>query len=155
MALRSWSRSPTETSAPQHQLIVVIEDNPPDVLLVEEALFEHRLDVDMKTLRDGEEAIRFIRTVDADEALPCPALFLLDLNIPTRNGKEVLKEIRRSKRCATTPVVIITSSNSLQDRQTTKSLGANYYFCKPADYDAFMKLGEIVEKLLKTKPPPI
>lgn len=119
------------------------------MLLVEEALSEHRLDADMKVLRDGEDAIRFIQKLDGDEILPCPGLFLLDLNIPTRNGEEVLAEIRRSKRCATTPVVIITSSNSIQDRQATESLGASRYFCKPSDYDAFMKLGEIVRELLK------
>lgn len=128
----------------------MIEDNPPDVLLVKEALSEHRLDIDMENFRDGEHAIRFINRLDKDDALPSPALFLLDLNIPTRNGEEVLTEIRRSRRCATTPVIVITSSNSPRDRQLTQSLGANHYFCKPSDYDAFMKLGEVVQKLLKS-----
>ncbi len=127
----------------------MIEDNPPDVLLVAEALSEHGLQVEVENLRDGEQAIRFIEMLDSDDGIPCPELFLVDLNIPTSNGEEVLTQIRRSKRCATTPVVIITSSNSLRDRQTAERLGANHYFCKPTDLDDFMKLGEIVRKLMR------
>jgi CheY-like chemotaxis protein len=128
----------------------VIEDNPPDVLLVEEALSEHKLQVEVETFRDGEQAIGFVKMLDSDETAPCPVLFLVDLNIPTCNGEEVLAEIRRSRRCARTPVVIITSSNFLRDRQNTERLGANHYFCKPTNLDDFMKLGEIVQKLLTT-----
>lgn len=129
-------------------LILVVEDNPPDVLLIEEAISEHGLDARLQNLRDGEQAIRIIRHLDTDDALPCPALVLLDLNIPARNGEEVLAEIRKSRRCARVPVVIVTSSDSPQDRQNTKRLGADYYFCKPTDLDAFLKLGEVVRRML-------
>ncbi len=126
----------------------MIEDNPPDFLLVEEALSEHGLQVQVENLRDGEHATNLLRALDNNDSVPCPVLFLVDLNIPTINGEEVLAEIRRSRRCATTPVVVITSSDSLHDRQNVERLGANHYFCKPTDLDEFMKLGEIVRALI-------
>lgn len=119
-----------------------------DVLLIEEALRSRGLKADFKNVRDGEEAISLVQGMDADESAPVPAVFLLDLNIPTKNGQEVLAAIRSSRRCATTPVIVITSSNSRWDRDSTERLGANRYFCKPADLDAFMMLGGIVEEML-------
>ena len=144
----SSSSSPNEAFPQGGRLVVAIEDNPPDVFLIEQALSEHGLQVDIENLRDGEHAVSFIKALDKDESIRCPALFLVDLNIPTKNGEEVLTEIRSSKRCAATPVVIITSSNSPRDRQNTQRLGANHYFCKPTNLDDFMQLGEIVKKLL-------
>jgi len=139
---------PNEASQEKRPVIVVIEDNPPDVFLIEQALSEHGLQVDLENLRDGEHAVAFIKALDEDQSVPCPVLFLVDLNIPAKNGEEVLTEIRKSKQCAATPVVIISSSNSLRDRQTAARLGANHYFCKPTNLDEFMQLGDIVKKLL-------
>lgn len=148
MDLPSSLPFPNKAPRERRPVIVAIEDNPPDVFLIEQALSEHGLQVDIENVRDGEQAVAFIKALDKDESVPCPVLFLVDLNIPTKSGEEVLTEIRNSKRCAATPVVIITSSNSLRDRKTAELLGANHYFCKPTNLDEFLQLGEIVKKLL-------
>jgi DNA-binding response OmpR family regulator len=96
-------------------------------------------------------SLRLLKRADADDSAPCPELFLLDLNIPTKNGVEVLAYIRRSVRCRTTPVVIMTSSDSPRDRTVTQSLGANRYFRKPSDYDAFLTVGEVIREMLSGK----
>jgi CheY-like chemotaxis protein len=127
---------------------VLIEDNPADAFLVEEAIARYNAAANLVVIRDGEAAIRLIDRADIDESAQCPSLFLLDLNLPTKTGEEVLAHIRASKNCAHAPVVIVTSSDSPQDRARAERLGANRYFRKPADYDDFMRLGEIVKELL-------
>lgn len=113
-----------------------------------EAIAVHNVVADLQVIRNGEEAIRLITQADADENAPSPALFLLDLNIPTKNGEEVLARIRKSKRCENTPVVVVTSSDSPLDRAKAESLGANRYFRKPTDLDAFLRIGEVVREML-------
>lgn len=115
---------------------------------MEEAIAQHAAGLQVMGVRSGEEAIRLVEELDADEAVPCPALFLLDLNLPTKSGDEVLAHIRRSKRCAHLPVVVVTSSDSPEDRERARQLGADRYFRKPCDYDDFLHLGEIVKELL-------
>lgn len=144
------SQSLSDARPGEQFFIIAIEDNLADVWLIEEALALRGLKTDLKNVRDGEDALALIRGIDADETAPCPTLFLLDLNIPTKNGAEVLAKIRSSNRCAAAPVIVVTSSNSLQDRENLQRLGANSYFCKPADLDAFMALGEIVEGFLRS-----
>jgi DNA-binding response OmpR family regulator len=86
--------------------------------------------------------------VDADASIPCPALVLLDINLPKKNGGDVLKHMRQSRRCAAARILVVSSSDSAQDRQQMKSLGADGYFRKPSQYDAFMELGELIKTLL-------
>jgi chemotaxis family two-component system response regulator Rcp1 len=129
-------------------LIVLVEDNPADVFLVQEAITMHEVLASVLVIRNGEDAIRLINKADADDNAPCPALFLLDLNIPMKNGEEVLAHIRNSRRCANTPVVVVTSSDSPQDHARAERLGANHYFRKPTDLDAFMRIGEIIKGML-------
>lgn len=133
---------------PDSFLIILVEDNPADVFLVQEAIAMYHVMANLQVIRDGEEAIRLISCADADENAPCPALFLLDLNIPTKNGEEVLEHIRKSKRCGNTPVVVVTSSDSPLDRTKAEHLGANRYFRKPTDLDAFLQIGEVVKEML-------
>jgi CheY-like chemotaxis protein len=140
--------SPSRAGFPDRYLIVLVEDNPADVFLVREAISTYKIPADVVVIRDGEEAIRLISRADADDNAACPELFLLDLNIPTKNGEEVLAHIRKSARCKKTPVVIMTSSDSPRDRAAAQSLGANRYFRKPSDYDAFVAVGEIINEML-------
>lgn len=116
---------------------------------MEEALTRHAAGLKVVVVRNGEAAIRLVEQADADEGVPCPAVFLLDLNLPTKTGEEVLAHIRQSRRCAKVPVVVVTSSDSPQDRERAQRLGANRYFQKPCDYDDFMRLGEIVNDVLQ------
>jgi CheY-like chemotaxis protein len=127
---------------------VLIEDNPADAFLVREAITSRQISASMVVIRDGEKAIRAIRKVDADDTAARPNLFVLDLNLPTRTGEEVLVHIRNSSRLGSTPVIVMTSSGSPKDRATAESLGASRFFCKPSDYESFMQLGEVIEEML-------
>lgn len=132
-------------------LIALVEDSPADAFFIQEAITIHDIPANVMVIRDGEEAVRLVNRADAEETAPCPALFLVDLNIPTKNGAEVLAHIRNSKRCRSTPVVVVTSSDSEKDRSRVKALGANRYFHKPADYDSFLTIGEVIKDVLKIK----
>ena len=118
-----------------------------DVWLIREAMTTAGLDVDLTLHRDGEEMFRFIESID-DGQTPCPDVVLLDLNLPKRNGEAILRRIRESPVCGKVPVVIVTSSTAENDRETTARLGATQYFCKPSDYDEYMRLGTVVSRVL-------
>lgn len=128
--------------------ILLAEDNPGDVFLVRRALEKQNLDVKLIVVEDGQAALHFMETADADDAADCPDLVLLDLNLPRATGNRVLTRIRQSPRCATTPIIIITSSDSPLDKEKSASLGATGYFQKPADLAGFMQLGPIVRDAL-------
>jgi DNA-binding response OmpR family regulator len=131
--------------------IVLIEDTGLDVFLVREAILAHGIHADLHTISDGELAFEYVEKMQAGE-VPVPHLFLLDLNLPRRDGHEVLAQIRLSTRCADVPVLIMTSSDSAADHARTTELGAASYFRKPAGYAAFLKLGEIMRALLGMGP---
>jgi len=105
------------------------------------------LDADLHFVQDGEKAIRFIEQADGDTSAPCPCLLILDINLPKRHGREVLRRMRQS-RCTNAAVLVVTSSSLERDRQEMGRLGANEYFCKPSAYEEFLKLGDIVRRLL-------
>jgi DNA-binding response OmpR family regulator len=128
--------------------IVLAEDNPADVKLVRVALLEHSVDCDLRVISDGEEVLEFIRGLDRDQGFPCPDLLLLDLHLPKRDGNEVLKELRSSERCARTPVVVLTSSDSPADHKMAQDNAALHYFRKPTSLAQFMDLGRIVKAVL-------
>lgn len=132
---------------PRKLRIAVAEDNRADVLLVQEALQHHRIEADLTVCRDGEEMFRAIEAVEAGESVP-PDLILLDLNLPKRSGQMVLARIRQSRVLAEIPVIIVTSSDATRDRASTAMLGASSYFRKPADYDEFLKLGELIRQTM-------
>ncbi len=96
---------------------------------------------------DGEQAIEFIAKSDEDDSAPHPQLLLLDLNLPKREGFEVLRRVRDSRRSKEIPVLIVTSSDSAADRAQAAQLGA-YYFQKPPSYEGFLKLGQVLERIL-------
>jgi len=127
--------------------ILLIEDNPADVLLVEEALKEYQVTAEFIVLGDGEKAIRFIEEFDAASA-PYPKLVILDLNLPKRNGKDVLRHIRQSAKWDRIPVVILTSSNTPADRAEAARLGANQYIRKPPQLEDFLNIGAVLKHLI-------
>ena len=130
-----------------------MEDSQTDVFLVKKALAAHGLKVDLKVLEDGEQALNYIGKLDLDPSASCPSLFLVDLNLPRTSGLEVLAHVRRSEKCANLPVVITTSSDAPKDRAESAALGATAYFIKPCGYDAFLRIGEIIQKLLGRSAP--
>jgi chemotaxis family two-component system response regulator Rcp1 len=128
--------------------ILIVEDNRADVFLIREALREASVDAELQVVADGEKAVAYFEAVDADDAKVCPALMILDINLPRRHGGEVLEEMRMSRRCAHTRVLVVTSSDSADDRAAMARYGADAYFRKPSDYEEFLKLGVVVGRLL-------
>jgi len=128
--------------------IVLVEDNPPDVLLIKEALQHYGLAHTLQHYTNGEEAAKAI----AAAAEP-PDLFLLDLNVPRLHGLELLRIIREQPAVAHVPVAIVTSSRSAEDRAESEKLGADAYIVKPNSYSDFRtQLGQSVVDLLQRKP---
>ena len=121
--------------------IWIAEDNPADVYLIEESLRRHQFEYHLENADNGEEMIKMIAKIDRDPKQNCPDIFLIDLNLPRRSGDEVLAHIRQSSRCKDVPVIVVTSSDSPQDRARTSELGASFYFRKPADLEKFMAIG--------------
>ncbi|HVV44850.1 MAG TPA: response regulator [Bryobacteraceae bacterium] len=128
--------------------MLVIEDNKADVFLIRDALRTAKIDADVHVVTDGEAAVKFFDRADADPAETCPALVILDLNLPRKRGVDVLRHMRASRRCAEALVLIVTSSDSNQDREAAFELRADGYFRKPAGYDLYMELGDVVRQLL-------
>jgi DNA-binding response OmpR family regulator len=129
------------------QHILVVEDNEADVFLVKEAIREAGLDVKLDVARDGEQALRLFEEADLDESAPRFALVILDINLPRKQGNEVLASMRQSARCGNAPVIATSSSESPHDREAMMMLGANIYFHKPTVYDEYMKLGKLIKSL--------
>src|SRR5262249_4470387 len=143
------SRAMNQTSSVM-PLILLAEDNQADVHLVEASLEEHAIAHELRVMKDGEQTTRFIDRLDADSTMRLPSLILLDLNLPKQDGREVLKHLRISSRCAVVPVIIVTSSDSPADRAAAPELGARAYFRKPSHLDEFMQLGALVKDLMET-----
>jgi two-component system, chemotaxis family, response regulator Rcp1 len=131
----------------QAACVLLVEDNPGDVRLVEEALTEHRVQGELVVLGDGEKAIQFVEELEAKTG-PYPELVILDLNLPKRAGTDVLRRIRESAVWNHIPVVILTSSNAPQDRQETARLGANLYIRKPGELAEFLEIGAVLKNFL-------
>ncbi len=135
-------------SGSRRPFILLVEDNPADVFLAQSAIREFVSSATVEVLRDGHEALLFCDRADADPAVRCPDVIVLDLNLPKTEGRNVLAYLRMSLRCKEIPVIVASSSNSSRDRGTLLSLGANAYFHKPSDYDAFLMLGQVIRSFL-------
>jgi DNA-binding response OmpR family regulator len=133
----------------EHRLLLLVEDNVADVFLVEQAIEFHQVPVRLVVAEDGEAACEFFDRADADRSLPCPAVLLLDLNLPKKSGTEVLEQVRKSNRCSTIPIIVLTSSDSPEDRQRAAKLGADRYFRKPTSYREFLEIGAMLNEVLK------
>lgn len=131
--------------------ILLVEDNPGDVILIREMLAEHGLRGELKVLGDGDIACEFIARLDQDTEIPCPGLLILDLNLPRRSGREVLKALRESDRCSSIPVAILSSSSAPNDRDAVAALGADTYIQKPISLEEFMQIGAILRQVLLSR----
>jgi CheY-like chemotaxis protein len=117
--------------------VLLVEDDPGDVLLTREAFEQHHLGLQLHVVGDGEEALRFLRRTGDFAGAPWPALVMLDLNLPRRSGLEVLGELKADPGLRTIPVVVLTTSQAEQDIQRSYQLHANAYVVKPFDADQF------------------
>ena len=121
----------------REKIILLVEDNPNDVLLAERAFRKNNLEAKAVIARDGVEALDYLFGRDCGGDSGCPSLILLDLKLPRINGLEVLKRIRAEKKTRLTPVVILTSSGEEKDMLESYRLGANSYIRKPVNFDQF------------------
>ena len=118
--------------------VLLVEDNPGDVRLTEEALTEAKVCNNLTVAKDGVEALARLRREGAYAGVPLPDLILLDLNLPKKDGREVLKEIKADPALKRIPVVVLTSSKAEEDVDRAYDLNANCYVTKPVDLDQFL-----------------
>ena len=131
--------------------LLLVEDNPGDVRLTQEALKSGQVQVNLNVARDGVEAMDFLRQRAAFQGAPKPDLILLDLNLPRKNGREVLSEIKSDPELRRIPVLIMTTSRAEQDVNRAYNLNANCYITKPMDLDEFLRIVKAIEEFwLKT-----
>ena len=119
--------------------VLLIEDNPADADLTREAFESNRQDVDLSVVLDGVDALDFLHQREGFSDATEPDLVLLDLNLPRKDGREVLAEIKRSDRLRQIPVVVLSSSRDGEDVRQSYDLGANSYISKPVDFHSFRK----------------
>jgi two-component system, chemotaxis family, response regulator Rcp1 len=125
--------------------ILLVEDNRGDVRLAVEALRDAKVANTLRVVEDGVEALAFLRREGRHAGVPRPDLILLDLNLPRKDGREVLAEIKQDADLKRIPVVILTSSAAEQDVLQAYNLHANCYITKPVDLDQFMKVVKSIE----------
>ncbi len=120
--------------------ILLVEDNPGDVRLTKEALMEGKVLNKLHTVEDGMEALAFLNQEGKYADVPRPELILLDLNLPKKDGRDVLAEIKSNGDLRRIPVVVLTTSRSEQDILKSYDLNANCYITKPVDLDQFISV---------------
>jgi CheY-like chemotaxis protein len=130
--------------------LLLVEDNPGDVRLTEEALREGRVYNKIHVVDDGVEALAFLRREGRYADARRPDIILLDLNLPKKDGREVLEEIKSDKALKRIPVVVLTTSEAEQDILRVYNLHANCYVTKPLDLDQFMSVVKSIENFWLT-----
>jgi chemotaxis family two-component system response regulator Rcp1 len=131
--------------------VLIAEDNEGDIFLVKEALRFHDLEFQLHVVADGVAAIHYIEGLGPTPEVPCPDVFLLDLNLPKVDGYDILNTLRAHPRCSRMPVIVVTSSDAPNDRRRAELLGATHYFRKPSDLTEFMALGAVVREAISGK----
>jgi len=125
--------------------ILIVEDNKGDVGLIEEVFEEAKIKNNLHVAEDGEEAILYLRGEGKFSGSPRPDIVLLDLNLPKKDGREVLREIKEDINLKNIPVIILTSSSAENDITRAYELHANAYVTKPLDFNQFINVvGSIV-----------
>lgn len=130
--------------------IMLVEDSPGDVRLTREALKESKVRNNLHVTIDGVEAMAFLRREGEYANAPKPDLILLDLNLPKKDGREVLAEIKSDEHLRSIPVVILTISQAEEDILRTYNLHANCYITKPVNFDRFVEVVRCIENFWLT-----
>jgi chemotaxis family two-component system response regulator Rcp1 len=125
--------------------ILLVEDNPGDIRLIQEAFHEGGVFSHLNVARDGEQAMAYLRQEGDYSRSPRPAFILLDLNLPRKDGREVLEEIKRDENLRQIPVVILSTSTDEEDIRRAYDLHANCYVPKPIDMDQLVQLGKSLQ----------
>ncbi len=133
-------------SVPETFDILLVEDNPGDARLAQEALKEGRMPSRLKVVVDGVEAMTYLRREGGYGEAPRPHLVLLDLNLPRKDGRQVLAEMKADPELRRIPVVVLTTSQADQDIMRSYDLHANCYITKPVDLDRFISVVRSIEE---------
>jgi chemotaxis family two-component system response regulator Rcp1 len=138
--------------------VLLVEDNPGDVRLTREALKDGKVSNNLSVMQDGVEALRFLRREGPYADAPRPDMVLLDLNLPKKDGRQVLQEMKQDRSLRTIPVVVLTSSDAERDIIGAYELQANCYITKPVDLDQFITAVKSIEdfwfSIVKLPPEP-
>ncbi|WP_163548331.1 response regulator [Candidatus Frankia nodulisporulans] len=125
--------------------VLLVEDDPGDVLMTREAFADHKLRNHLNVVSDGVEALAYLRGEGEYVGAPRPDLILLDLNLPRRDGREVLREVKRR-----IPIVVLTTSEAEEDVLRSYDLHANAYITKPVDFDRFVAVVRHIDDFFVT-----
>ncbi len=125
--------------------VLLVEDNPGDAQLTRIALEDSKISVNLNVVEDGVEAMEFLRKQGNYANAPHPDIVLLDLNLPRKDGREVLAEIKADQNFRRIPVVVLTTSQSEEDILKAYNLSANCFITKPVDFDQFVKIVQSIE----------
>ena len=125
--------------------ILLVEDNPGDVRLTQEILRDGNIRNNMSVAKDGVDAVSFLRRTGEYAGAPRPDIILLDLNLPKKDGREVLAEIKADSNLKQIPVLVLTTSSAEQDIVKSYDLHANCYITKPVDLDQFIRVIRSIE----------
>lgn len=125
--------------------VLLVEDNPGDAQLTQIAVEDSKMSIKLNVVEDGVEAMAFLRKQGNYAKSPCPDLILLDLNLPRKDGREVLAEIKNDENLKRIPVVVLTTSQAEEDILKAYDLNANCYITKPVDFDQFVKIVQSIE----------
>ncbi|WP_066376180.1 MULTISPECIES: response regulator [unclassified Anabaena] len=125
--------------------VLLVEDNPGDAELTRIALEDSQISVNLNVVEDGVEAIAYLRKQGQYAQVPQPDIVLLDLNLPKKDGREVLAEIKTDDNLKRIPVVVLTTSQAEEDILKAYNLAANCYITKPVDFDQFVRIVQAIE----------
>jgi two-component system, chemotaxis family, response regulator Rcp1 len=142
-----------DTPTPRAPLtIIVVEDNPVDVYLIRWVLKAHELSYELQVIENGDHAMEYVNQLVHEERRRSPTIMLLDLNLPQRDGREILQRVKSIPHGSDVRVVVVTSSTNPADRRETLALGADAYFAKPYHLNEFMQLGDLIKHLVFGSP---
>jgi CheY-like chemotaxis protein len=130
--------------------VLLVEDDPGDVLMTQEAFADHKVHNRLHVVSDGVSAMEFLRKQDPYADVPTPDLILLDLNLPKMDGREVLAAIKADETLRSIPVVILTTSEAEEDVLRSYSLHANAYVTKPVDFERFIDVVRRIDDFFVT-----
>ncbi|GAA2620150.1 response regulator [Actinomadura fulvescens] len=130
--------------------VLLVEDDPGDVLLTTEAFEHNKVKNNLHVVNDGEQAMAFLRREEPYAGAPRPDLVLLDLNLPRKDGREVLEEIKDDEELRSVPVVVLTTSEADEDILRSYHLHANAYVTKPVDFDQFIRVVRQIDDFFVT-----
>ena len=130
--------------------VLLVDDDPGDTLMIREAFADNKVRNELACVADGVEAMRYLRREGEFANAPRPDLILLDLNLPRKDGREVLAEIKSDPVLATIPVVVLTTSHAEEDVLRSYQLHANAYVTKPVDFERFIQVVRQIDEFFVT-----